>query len=418
MSKIGKFFKNILLPVAEIAGSVFLGPEIGAGLEALGVGASTASALAPAVIPALAGGLTEGIKTGNPLKGLEGAALGGGAGFLGGQVGGALGDAITGAGLGAATSDFSGKGALLGGVAGGALGALSGAPLTGSSPISTPATGAAGGGSSAAATSLPGLAPSGATGDLTAAGGLTSAPIGGAAGDTIQGLTPSGSIGGDGALTAPGALAPPSVTAVGGELTPPPGWVPTDQAGTAGAASHGGIDSLFSKGSFLDRNSNLLLPVGALALSAGQQKAPPELKALEGQAATLGTQGADLMSYLNKGTLPPGAQAAVDQATQSAKAHTRQQFANMGLTNSPMEQQALAEIDRSAAGQMYSIASDLLSKGITESNLSTQLYQMILSDKRQNNADLSQALVEFAAAAQGSSTKSGTTINIGGAKGA
>lgn len=139
-----------------------------------------------------------------------------------------------------------------------------------------------------------------------------------------------------------------------------------------------------------------------LALSAikGNQPAPGENE-LKTQAAQNAAQGEELKGYLNKGTLPPGAQAGIDQAKNSAKATIRSKYASMGMSGSSSEQQELAAIDTNAQAKGEELALQLLNSGIQESQLSSQLYQNILNGELQKDQNLSSAIGNFASSIGG-----------------
>ena len=146
----------------------------------------------------------------------------------------------------------------------------------------------------------------------------------------------------------------------------------------------------------LGKNSNALLGVGGLGLSAllGTQQ-PKGLNAIEAQATELGVQGKQLQQALN-GKLPPGAQAAIDQATTSAKAAIKSNYARMGLAGSTMETDALNQVDQQAAMQTFQIADQLLTQGIQESGIAANLYAEIMKSVGGQDQALMGAIANFA----------------------
>lgn len=139
-----------------------------------------------------------------------------------------------------------------------------------------------------------------------------------------------------------------------------------------------------------------------LAMSAikGAQPIPAE-NALKSQAATDSAQGAALQNYLPSGTLPPGAQAGIDQAKNAAKAAIRSKYASMGMSGSSSEQQELSAADSRAQAEGEQQALQLLNTGISESNMSSQLYESILNNTMQNDQALSSAVSGFAGSVAG-----------------
>ncbi len=139
-----------------------------------------------------------------------------------------------------------------------------------------------------------------------------------------------------------------------------------------------------------------------LAASAIKGAQPiPEETALKAQAEQGAAQGAHLQSYLQNGTLPPGAQAGIDQARNAAKAAIRSKYASMGMSGSSSEQQELSAADSRAQAEGEQQALQLLNTGITESNMSSQLYEHILNNTLQNDQALSSAISGFAGSVAG-----------------
>ena len=157
--------------------------------------------------------------------------------------------------------------------------------------------------------------------------------------------------------------------------------------------------------SWLKGNANWLVPAAGLGLTAGKQLLSgglanqfPEAGALEASASQLQSTGSGLINTYQTGTLPPGAQTQVDQATAAAKATVRSNFASMGLSGSSMEAGALAEVDRNAASQTFQIQQQLVNSGLNELQLGDQLYGNLLQIQLQQDQQLSDAIGRFAAA--------------------
>ena len=135
---------------------------------------------------------------------------------------------------------------------------------------------------------------------------------------------------------------------------------------------------------------------GLLAsLVKGNQRMPGESE-LRTQAASLAAQGQTLRDYVTNGTLPPGVATSLHSAGEAAKASIRSQYAARGMTGSDAEARDLANVDTSIVTQGASIAANLLSRGIQESQLSANLYNTIMNAATQEDAQLSQAISGFA----------------------
>lgn len=199
---------------------------------------------------------------------------------------------------------------------------------------------------------------------------------------------------------APTSLQPPGATAPGG----------------APAAPSGG-------GGFLDKVGDSVMknPVGLGLGAAGLgysvlagQKQSAATKALADQAAKQSATGDQLSSYLTSGTLPPGLQASVDQATQSAKATAISNAASQGLPTDPAQNtalaQRLAQIDAQGPIVAAQIAQQLLSSGATYAGLSDQLYTQLAQIDQTQTTNIGKAIANMASALN----TGGTKIQIGG----
>lgn len=148
-------------------------------------------------------------------------------------------------------------------------------------------------------------------------------------------------------------------------------------------------------------NANILLPAAGLGYQAlTATKAPEGLDAIRASAAQTGAQGQVMQKYLETGTLPPGLQAGLDQAREAAKASIRSRYANLPGQSSAMEQE-LANADQTAAAQGGQLAIQLFSQGMSESQVSNQLYEAILQQSLERDKELSGAVGNFATAMAG-----------------
>lgn len=344
--------------------------------------------------------------------GLLGSTLGETLGSVGGAVGGGAAGALTnkkdpalGGALGAVGGSFGGP-SLAGGVDSLISGGASALGLGGDAAAGTAASAGAGLGQAASGLTpgaAGGLAASGGAGALGASGGsaaATAAPAG--LGDAITGAGPSLGSSLDPTLgssfTPTGSTA--GVSSPGASLTGAPAAAPP-VGGSPAAAPTGtsSFDTLLSDptwknlGHFAGANKDLItsgIGLGATALQ-GDRSFPGESQ-IKGEAKALGAQGRSFMS----GQLTPGMQAGLRGATESAKATMRSMFASRGMSGSSSEAEALANIDQTSAVKGAEIAQQLIDRGISESQLSGQLWQQILQQSMARDEELGKAIGGFA----------------------
>ena len=394
-------------------------------------GAVLGSVLLPGIGTAIGGEL------GAALSGAGGALAGG---ALGGAAGTAVGDVATGQ---SPTLLGEGLSAVGGAVAG--PGISSGLGLSAAAPAGTAPAAAATGGAGA------GVGAGGAGGASAAAAPASIAPDVGAIGPSAvptSGIDYSaagyGGVGGGSAAAGGSTLTAGAVPGTGGSLasgaptdafsvgtapagnfnapsvTPGVGAVPSSTTTTAGAgggaAGGGGTGLISGHGGFLNAltSPGPVISLGALGVDALMQPKTPSISGTESQlqseASQLTTQGNQLQSYLQSGTLPPGVQGSLNQAAEAAKAAIRSQYAARGMSGSSAEAQDLANVDQTTATQGAQIATNLLSQGVTEANLGSELYQTILNTSLQQNQQLASAIGNFAAsAAYGAPVRAATT---------
>ncbi len=379
--------KNLVPEALTVGGSLFGGP-IGAGLGRT------------------AGGLIEGQNFGqSALGGLEAGAGDYALSGLGGAAGNALQGTMLGNALNTVGGDISGLGSSLG--------------LTGAGGLTSDISGLG--------TSLGITGPGGLTSDIT--GGISS--IG-----SDLGITGPGGLTSDVSNWWKGVTGPAASEALkSGAVSNPAlaqglsevGSVPSATTGTSILPSDSGggggiLSKLFGggdgKGGGLFGGSPALglLAAAPVALEAirGSQPFKGETQ-LQQSAAQLGQQGKELQNYLQTGTLPPGAQAAINQATASAQAAIRSQYAAMGMSGSSAEAQDLAAAQQAGVTQATNMAAQLLSTGVQDTQMSDQLYQDIMNQSMQEDQDLSSAIGSFASMAGGGlgGTSGGTSNRAG-----
>ena len=188
--------------------------------------------------------------------------------------------------------------------------------------------------------------------------------------------------------------------------------VATGAAASAPAAGGSGDKSILDS---LGIKNPLGAAIGAGGLAYSvlqgqqQQKYSPEMLA---QAQSLNSQGQQLLSYLNSGTLPAGLQASLTQATSAAKAKVISNFASQGQNTDPTQNTALAQtllqIDQQALISTAQIGQQLMTSGIQETGLSSDLYKTLANIDQTQTANIGKAIAGFASSISGS----GGGINI------
>lgn len=151
-----------------------------------------------------------------------------------------------------------------------------------------------------------------------------------------------------------------------------------------------------------------------LDLLKGQQPLPGESQ-LKSEANSFAGQGQTLSGYLQSGTLPPGVQQGLTQATEAAKATIRSQYAAKGMSGSSAEQQDLAAVDNNARAQGANMAMQLLNMGISETGMASQLYKQLMDSSLAQDKSLGSSISSFASSLAGGKPAGGTTITVGGA---
>jgi hypothetical protein len=343
------------------------------------------------------------------------------------------------------------------------------APLT-TPPPATPVTPAVGSPVSGGPVGVAPAAPAAAGPQTFAETGITPS----AGSSLADSLTSSPDITGGTTL---GTTTQAPLTAGQTDIAAAGGAVPSPAATTAGTAAKGGfLDSLFGAGTSntLGDIGKIAAPVASLgglglALMNANTKVPgqPQLASVPGtitasteaagNAATTAAnnaattidataggqiaQGQTLENYLAAGTLPPGVQAGISSAANSAKAAIRSQYANRGESGSSAEAEDLANVDSQAVSAGTTIATQLLQQGasmvgtgvseeatagqlatstdlatgtmdLNAESLAQQIYTQIMNTSLAQDQQLGSAIGNFASALAGSTTKPGTiTIN-------
>lgn len=316
--------------------------------------------------------------------------IGVGAPILGGAVGAELGG-LAGDALGGSV----GLGADIGGAIGGGLGGYFGNhnSLTGGAL-----------GALAGATTGPGI-------DNTIAnmfGGQDIGSLGGGLFNMFSGFGGDGSVGGG----VGGIGVPTGPHDVIGGLSP--NAVGSLEAGSPGSSLSAGLGTSGGISDFLEKNQKWLVPaaLGGAALLQGQQSIPnqDQLAGLAGQA-----QGAaGLISSLQTGQLPPGAEQMVQTSLNDAVTGIQSRYASMGLSGSTMEQQDIAAAQQRSQAQRFQLAQQTTQTGLSAAGLSDQIYAQIAQLQLSQDQGLQQALADFAAASAGGGSRVAGVGSSGG----
>ena len=435
------------------------------------VGGTMATGLVDAGIGAGLGAAESGFTGGNPLTGALSGGISGGMIGIGPGISEALdmspmvGTALTGAAGGAAGSAISGGNPLVGALEGGAGGAAAGyvsggsGTTTGSPDVTGSPTATAGGSTpiSGAVASSP-AAPSGSMG----AGGDVSLQYGGYSDPGTQGasqawsnlsspsvtsspgsalgsadsLSSGGASGGEGSFASGGVSggassggptsSPSSVTNF---LEGSPSSYTGSGANTASVLAGGtkpeapsafstaiSDPSISNIGKALGANAGILTSGAGLVNDViGAVFPDPAGKDLSDEAKQLAALGTQQQSYLSSGTLPAGAQAGINTATKSAIAAIKSKYASMGMSGSSAEQQEIQQAQQNAQAQGTQIAMQLMQQGVSDTQMSAQIYDNIIKNTMTSDKDFASAFTNLAGVVGGGSGGGGTTIKIGGA---
>lgn len=202
-----------------------------------------------------------------------------------------------------------------------------------------------------------------------------------------------------------------------------PGKMPNSGASSApslgSTSGNGGSDT----GGFLSSlgvKNPLQTAIAAGGLAAGlfgNSKTPSGYDDLKAAAANLNSTGSVLQQYLTTGTLPPGMQTSVDQATQAAKARVVQNYANRGLSTDPTKnsslQQELAQIDQQAVITAATIGDSLMKTGLSASGMANQIYQALVKIDTDKSQRVGSAISNFASSLGGGQTGSNINLKLG-----
>jgi hypothetical protein len=160
-------------------------------------------------------------------------------------------------------------------------------------------------------------------------------------------------------------------------------------------------------GSFLSgvmKNPAALLAGGGLALDVlrGNQN-PPGYAQIQSQAEQAAQQGKQMQGYLTSGTLPPGLQTSLDTARENAEATIRSQYAARGMSGSSAELQDIQNLHNRIVSQGSDMALQLFQQGLSETEISTRLYEVIMNQQIAQDQALSQGITNMVTALAGMS---------------
>jgi len=115
------------------------------------------------------------------------------------------------------------------------------------------------------------------------------------------------------------------------------------------------------------------------------------------QQALTSTQGLQTAATapLLSGTLPAGAQQALDTARNRGKAAVRGAYAKAGMSGSTAERQAEAAVDEDIAAQQVGIEQQLFSQAGQYAGLAAQEANQLVARQMQQDQAYSQALARF-----------------------
>ena len=375
---VGRIFslKNLVPDVTTAAGA-FLGGPIGAGVGSFAGHAIEGQPLEQAALGGLETGAldfaTAGLLgAGDPGGALAGTAVGSALSDVGGALSGVTGDLSS--SLGSIGGDLG-----LGGVASAAGATASGAGGT----LLGNAIDSVGSDLGLGSTNLLGQGVNSLGADIGLGGGAAASGANAALAANGTALTagnPLLTAGGTGGIQAAPALE------VAGASAP--------AAAAAGSTATGG---LFSGGLGTDLKLGLVAAPLALDVLRGNQPVKGQNQ-INADAAQFAAQGAANENYLATGTLPPGAQAAINQAVTAAQTAIKSQYAARGMSGSSAEQQDLQNAATNGVTQATNLATQLLNTGIRQSEFSAQLYQGIMNQSMQQDQALGQSIGNLAAA--------------------
>ena len=186
----------------------------------------------------------------------------------------------------------------------------------------------------------------------------------------------------------------------------------TGTGAAGGSAASGGGGIVNSIGQFVGSPTGKLIGAGISAASLGadilKKNDIPGLSNIQQLAQSSATQGQVLQTYLQNGTLPPAIQTSIDAATRDGITAIKAKYAQMGVSGSSAEAEDIQRLQQNAVIQGATLADQLLQQGISETQLSGQLYAELVSANTALNTQTGQAIGALASALAGG----GTTLRL------
>lgn len=181
----------------------------------------------------------------------------------------------------------------------------------------------------------------------------------------------------------------------------PGGISPSSAAGAAAPASaSSGIKGLLDKIGITPMQALTGAGLGAAALAGNKQSgAEKDLSSIAGsQSAT----GKKLISDAQAGILPPGMDASIEQQTNDAVTAIKSKYAQMGLSGSSSETQAINQIRQQAGQQRAAQLQEILTQGLSALGAAGGTDQSIVQNQLSQDKGLYETLIGLAGLGGGS----------------
>lgn len=190
-------------------------------------------------------------------------------------------------------------------------------------------------------------------------------------------------------------------------------------AATAGAGAGNWLSTTAGNiGNWITNNP--MSAIGALAgggmlvnqmFGSGSDQEAQVMKQLGNQAGSAASTATMLQAPLTSGVLPPGAQAAVNQFQQGARAQEIGAYARMGMSGSTGEADALQAVNQRTQAMKFNIANDLFTQAAGYAKMASSDYAQLLQFQMQQDQDFSSALSKFVSALAGGAGTSKTSAS-------
>ena len=176
---------------------------------------------------------------------------------------------------------------------------------------------------------------------------------------------------------------------------------PATPAAPAAAPASGGGGLFGSLGGILSNPATLLAGGGLVADVLRGNSNPPGYQQILDAANRTSSQANTMQGYLSSGTLPPGLQTSLDTARADAEAAVRSRYAQMGMSGSSAEAQDIQNLHNRIVSQGADMAMQLYQQGLSETQISTQLYQIIMNEQIAQDNALSSGITNMVTALAG-----------------